>query len=301
MNTGAFARLYDVPSDHEGWSVLADELQSAGDPRGELVALSLRGEHEKFRAKLGGYLDLHFDAEEKAALGTFVQPTYENGLWSALVIRDGHGPSATGDVLARLLLSPLAVLVRTLEAQLDTARDARRVVHALERGALSLRELRIATSEAWKCEGALAPPRLENVTLVNVELSGDLRHPVLKTLRLTLAASPVLGELHLPGLETLELSSYGDFPALEGGWHLPRLRRLLVQTFPGIIAHLARLTCARTLEVLELSTVDADRAEATARELLSRLDEFRSLRELRWHDGPHELKQRIVDALRTRR
>lgn len=300
MNTGAFARLYDLPADADGWKVLADELQSVGDPRGELVALSLNGEHERFRQRLSSYLVTLFDDEERAALGAYVQPTYENGLWSALAIGDGVGPSQTGDVLARLLVSPLAVLLRTLEAQLDTARDARRVVHAMERGALALRELRIAATEPWLSEGCFAPPRLENVSLRNVEIAGELRHQRLKTLRLTLGKTPLLGSMHFPQLEVLELRSYGDFPALEEAWDLPRLKHLTVQTYPGLLAHLAGLPWTRSLRVLELETIGADQAARTADELLHRLDDFPGLRELRWHDGPQAARAHITSALSAR-
>ena len=81
--------ILDNPEDREAYLVLADALQSKGDPRGELIALMVAGETDAAKAKAAQqYLDKH----REALLGPLVphQKVHDGSKGDAFTWRRGY-------------------------------------------------------------------------------------------------------------------------------------------------------------------------------------------------------------------
>jgi uncharacterized protein (TIGR02996 family) len=219
------------PDSDDALAVFADWLQAEGHPRGELIALQLRG------ADAANYLETH----AKTLLG----PLYEHRLlhdgserpaftWKRgfihrahLSINDYASQATVGlvDILELLLVHPSGRLLQELaigingedrEAPLDAviallAREAPPSLRTLHLGAFEYHE---ETEMSWYEIGTCAPlwPRLRGLRTLIVQ-----------------GGSFTLGAIDLPALEHAEFRTGGlstDSAAAIAKAHWPRLRRL---------------------------------------------------------------------------
>jgi hypothetical protein len=289
----SFARLIDEPSDLAGWAVLADELQLAGDPRGELMALSLSGKPQKLKVRLQKYLARTLDEEARAALERHVELTLEHGLWATLTARDRFGAECC-DVVAKLLAHPMAALLGALELQSSAARGPQRTLIALERGAPALRKLALSAGEPWNASGAFAAPRLQHARLWNVATLEAAEHARLEHLQLWLAPNAQVGPLRLPALRWLELTSLGDLDLSALRLDAPALRRLELAAIPGIVEQLVAQPFAPALERLGFRSFSAQFDRQVGDALLARLARFERLRRLDWPEAPERLQEALA-------
>lgn len=267
------AQVRAEPSRSESWQVLSDALQSANDPRGELIALSLAG--RPAREKL---LDaLQVQAPELMALldsDVLGSLTLEHGLPSGMTLHRLDDDQATqAQIVAALLRSPMGRFVRSLE--LGPASDTEEtdwspVLEMLVAAGTRLETLKLINRERDLPWGDVSAA-WEVVGLRHFELEGvgsALGHAVSPTLR-TLKVTPdfldveVLNDLmrgSLPALESLELS-FGARVAEEGIEGLldalpPRVTSLgLIQCVSdqALFGLLARHAVTRRLKRLDLS------------------------------------------------
>ena len=177
---GELARALATPGD-EALDVIADLLQSRGDPWGELIALRRRGEHE--------LADEHLGANQASLFGGLLRKEVS---W-----RDG--------VITFARFSGKApVLVNALN-RVTAARTAGRLEHLSLSGAIDVSVLQLLNTTA---------PNLERLELSGLASGFEaLDLPRLRSLRLSLGsgAAPALGgllEAKVPNLRALRLTTH---------------------------------------------------------------------------------------------
>lgn len=285
MTSAAVDRLLDAPTDRAAWELFADELQAAGDLRGELISLALNDKQSRLALRLKkahhrflGELEPDFEAR--------AQVTFENGLWHSLEAqprREARGdlpeqPTSLslGKLVATLLANPMAVLLRSLTSAHRTAGELERLLEVMPEHAQALTSLSLGCEEPWDASRALAMPRLREVKLQNLAMASSWRHPHLEALWMFVAMHGCEFEaLEAPNLQLLSVLAVGPFglPRLQA----PKLKRLELPIRPGLTSWLRDAGANRTLERLSLSGLVSDEV---AREWLTALPDFPALKHL---------------------
>lgn len=231
-------RLYANPEDAEAWAVLADQLQAAGDARGELVAVqralasapsdALKAQEQALLAEHGAALlgDIRPDRPEAEA----IELDWANGYWRRVKVfitwdtEDLDGPK----LLSWVLRHPSAAFLEELEIgmlECDGEAEFGEAVQILVKNGVrpSLRKLHIGAFEypedteiSWtyhKSVERLGPllPNLQELVITggSIEL-GQLKAPRLKRLKLETGGLPsepavYLGKASFPELVDLEV------------------------------------------------------------------------------------------------
>lgn len=271
--TGAFETLeaaaFDDPTDESAWLVLSDALQTAGDPRGEVIALAHAGQPTE--AKLREALPQLAPAvllEEKDPLRFF---TFAHGLPKTFTLKHEYDHEREqAEFLAALVPSALFRFVDTIElgltsedggendwsSSLDVLVSADSPVRSLLLGAFEYPDEMEISWAMWGDVSAVW--KLKNLQKLHLRgAGGDLGSVDSETLR----------ELVI---ETGGLDA-GTLAAVTGG-SLPRLESLTVWTgdenygatvempdlvtlfeaLPPTVRHLGVCNSAHTLAVLEL-------------------------------------------------
>lgn len=285
MTSPAVERLLDAPDDRAAWELFADELQAAGDLRGELIALALQQKNSRLAVRLKkahhrflGALDADFDQR--------VTATFVNGLWHTLEAADPPNqkrPMSLGKLVAALVENPMAVLLRALTSAHRTAGELERMLERIDVPALT--SLTLAAAEGWNGSRALDFPRLRDAKLQNLARAETMRHARLEALHLFVSMEGCeLEAIETPNLETLSVLAVGPFalPRLEA----PKLKRLELPMQTGVTAWLRDAGAAGSIERVALSGLAS---EELAREWLEALPHFPALQRLAaWDEAPLE-------------
>ncbi|MBL8940571.1 MAG: TIGR02996 domain-containing protein [Archangium sp.] len=272
--------IREAPGDDQRWAVYADQLESRGDVRGQLIALALAGKRraerllrDKRRAQLGS--DVVWQALDAGVLDV----TWRAGHFERVrFLREATGHQ----VLRALLDSPLAMALAGLDLRLaDDEAEVSAVCDVLSLSLPPLRSLEISVEGM----GTFAPgvmlsklTRLEHARLFGVSVFDDLRHGRLESLRVWFndweGAPPcLLGALDAPRLVELTLRTRFDSTPPLTRWvrercHTPSLRRLFIEApiTSQLVEAIADAPFANHLERLELLVID----DASAHTLLER-------------------------------
>lgn len=234
------ARLHADPEDADAWSVLADHLQSAGDPRGELIAVqrALTADVPADDPRRLREIEL-LRTHGQAFFGPVVPGTDEaevceiewaNGYWKRVKVASTWDTEEVeaGKVLGAVLRHPSSLFLRELEVgmlEVDGEVDFTEAVKILVKHGIrpSLRRLHIGAFEypddteiSWtyhtniEAVGAVYPA-LEDLTLTGGGIDlGALKAPNLRRLKLETGGLPAepaayLGKASFPALTELEI------------------------------------------------------------------------------------------------
>ncbi|MGN6108662.1 MAG: TIGR02996 domain-containing protein, partial [Kofleriaceae bacterium] len=254
------------PYDASAYAVYADWLQEQGDPRGELIALQLSGQHEAARALLTRHADAllgdladHAELHDGSRRHAF---TWEAGFIRSVQLSHHTSVSALPDglrgVLAAVLAHPsgrflaeisIGIAGETFDSSLQDLIDL-----LVERAPPTLRKLHLGdfaygsdTEMSWYSVGDLgalwsAVPRLTTLIVQGGDFRlGAIDLPALasatfRTGGLSRDSAHALARAHWPQLERLEIwygdPEYGgdatadDVAPLLARTDLPRLRHL---------------------------------------------------------------------------
>ncbi|MEZ4316990.1 MAG: WGR domain-containing protein [Myxococcota bacterium] len=209
----AHAAVLAAPDDPAGYLVLGDQLQAAGDPRGELVAVqaALAGaEREDLRKQERRLLAEHPFARPLEGLETPWELEWYCGYVRRLALRADAFGTETAEVLEELVDTGSLAFLRHLRLDGDAQFDA--LAHALGRRTwpvLTTLELG-STGQMGRMTRPVGDllrmaPRLERLTVAaDLDALGSLRHPRLVELELRVRRGDSLRELDLTGLPALE-------------------------------------------------------------------------------------------------
>ncbi|MGN6105752.1 MAG: DUF3553 domain-containing protein [Kofleriaceae bacterium] len=204
------AQLLAQPDDLGVLEVVADALQSRGDPRGELIAMQLA-----LRAGAADPSPLIKRRDElMLRLSPVLEPGERCGWGTGFVTRvelQVKSPARLSS-MAALWREPILSIVREVKLSLATAYNGRAVAAALAPVAAQLRRFELEASyrlPSAVCELVGALPRLEHLGLTELADLGRLAHPALASLELSCedrAAPESFAELsprELPGVVRL--------------------------------------------------------------------------------------------------
>jgi uncharacterized protein (TIGR02996 family) len=307
------AAIDDDPDDTAAYEVLGDWLQRRGDPRGELIALSIAAEAQRAarpprkppaQTALGKLLTKHaatFLGPLARLVPTPIDPTAPPLVWRHGYIARAELAAAPGrpamPSLRDLLHHPSGRFLRELVVRSDGEGAA--ILELLEAAAPgSLRELELRAlvdlgdlGGLWERLGRLS--RLE-LTGRRFEL-GELRVPELRRARFAAAelsgtAVAAVARAELPRIERLELrfggrgaelATFEDLRPLLRRTDLPALTHLKLKRAPfagSIVRELISAPLARQLVVLDLSHGSLNPADIEV--LVQHRAHFAQLREL---------------------
>lgn len=229
--------IVENPDDRDAWLVLADFQQSAGDPRGELIALMLAGEGDAAKQEAA---QAYFEAHRETLVGALAphEKVHDDTNDDAFAWRRGYIHTATiscpsddadesaTDILELLLRHPSGRFLHGLVIGFDgqpgdsTLEDIVRML--AEQMVPSLRSLHL---------GDFAYPDESEMSWFNVGDLGELWPAVPRLQHLIVQGNMTLGEIAHDTLETLELRT-GCLPAAAArsvsAARLPALRHLEV-------------------------------------------------------------------------
>jgi uncharacterized protein (TIGR02996 family) len=289
--------IVENPDDRDAWLVLADFQQSKGDPRGELIALSIAGEtDQEKRRKADEWLAAHRDV----LLGPLAEHdgwTWHRGYIDSAFLSYPDESGAASRMLELLLQHPSGRFLRDLSIGFDgsTEDTLENVTMVLaEHTVPTLRALYLGSFEypeqcemSWFNVGDLsllwrALPRLTKLTVQGNMTLGEIAHDKLEHLELFTGGLPAesarsVSAANLPALRHLEVwygsESYGgnasifDVAPLLARHDLPALRHLGLKNCEftdEICDGIARSRLLRQLATLDLSmgTMSDDGADA---------------------------------------
>nr|HEX4313095.1 DUF3553 domain-containing protein [Kofleriaceae bacterium] len=257
-------QLADDPGDRGALAVLADHLQQAGDPRGELIALQLAGDLSPRALALQAELALPATATAGAPIATW-GVGYYRGL-------DLGARSA----LAPIWTHPSLRLLRELVLRFAEPLAAPSIDYLIASLPRTLRQLSMVDPDPADLAPRLAAalPRLDSLSISRRLDLRALAHPRLRRLELWAGSEPLevaVAQLQpdaLPALDALVLGGAGDrrFDASctvlqQAGW-LSRLRAL--QLHYGNVSAAAIAALAAGLGDRCLDVVDVSNAHVTA-------------------------------------
>ena len=309
--------ILDNPGDRDAYLVLADALQSKGDPRGELIALMVAGETDPAKGKAAErYLDKH----REALLGPLAPHqkhgafTWRRGYIERARLPDADGEDSLTEVLELLLAHPSGRFLNELVIGLDGDAGDNSLQGAIDVIANSMvpsvRKLHLGDFEypdecemSWFHVGNLAElwravPRLTHLI---VQGGGDLafgaiehdhlQHFEVRSGGLPAALARAITAAKLPAIRHLEIwygseayggdASFLDVAPLLARHDLPALRHLGLRNCEfadEICDGIASSRLLRQLEVLDLSM--GTLSDVGVEAILQHADAFRHLETL---------------------
>lgn len=250
------AALIANPDDVETLRVLADELQAAGDPRGELMALQLARESETMPAKARWFDDTiarHFRAHGEQILGPLRWWADDAGFsphwrWRRGMI-DSVDTSGVADgraLLEAVLTHPAGQLVRRMRVEGEPLDPLVEVLR--EHGPASLRALRLDSRVSMAANVWRSFPWLTELTSTCPLAHDDM--PGIRTATLFARGMSAL-DRHWPDLESLTLwpGEHETIRTLDG---LPRLTKLTVHGYRFMAELVEMLVTRPPLAMLDL-------------------------------------------------
>jgi len=265
----------------EPFLVLADYLQSKGDPRGELITLQLRGEDD---ARIWKAAHAHLRAHDATLIGPLAahQRVHDDSDADAFTWRRGYihrarlsctdGDASVVDILDLLLRHPSGRFLAELVIGLDGDHDsglADVVTSLAAHGAPALRMLHLGDFQypdevemSWFEVGDLSPlwtagvPRLAHLIVQGASIQlGAIAHPALARLEIRTGGLPAetaraIATMKCPRMAHLEVW-YGD-EGYGADASLADVEPLLVRTDLPALRHLGLRNCELTDEICGL-------------------------------------------------
>ncbi|HEX4422037.1 MAG TPA: TIGR02996 domain-containing protein [Kofleriaceae bacterium] len=273
------AAIVADPNDTEAYAVYADWLQQQGDPRGELITLSLARDAElarepeagaKRRSTLSLAIARHAERHAAALLGPLAALvpdvrdlasgpfTWRSGFIHRLALDNPRGRDL-GAIVGDVLRHPSGRFLRELVIRAERIDDAHRVIDVLcERAPATLLELDLEVRGEPLDVSALWPavPALRRVNLAARAFDlGAVHAPAAErarfaTARLSVAAVRAIALAPWPALARLELRFGGRFEPSSST--VDDLRSLLVRGDLPALTHLKLRGCTYAGEALAL-------------------------------------------------